>query len=383
LFFSYQVIITVILSISLLILIGNFITFKPLGSYGVTRRFTAATAPLVSVLVPARNEARNIASCLRSLLRQDYPNFEVIVLDDGSEDATEAIVESLAREDLSRRLRIVSGQELPPGWLGKNFACHQLSLYAEGDYLLFTDADTVHGIRAISSSIAALEDTNCDFLSIFPRQITESLAERLAVPLMLLYVVGLLPTWLVRRSKNAAFSAANGQYMFYRRAAYEAIGGHAAVREVILEDVIMGQRVKKAGFKQLLPDGTDTVSCRMYHSSLEVWNGFSKNIYAFFGFKLYWIILFLIINILVFIGPFFVVLAGWITQRPANFTWLWLPLAQIVMAWLIRLGIAVRFGFRGMDIFLHPLSIIYMVFIAINSVRWRKRGVQWKGRIYQ
>jgi chlorobactene glucosyltransferase len=199
---------------------------------------------------------------------------------------------------------------------------------------------------------------------------------------MMLYVVGLLPTWLVKRSKNAAFSAANGQFMFYRRAAYEAIGGHAAVRGAVLEDVIMGQRIKKAGFKQLLPDGTDTVTCRMYHSSQEVWNGFSKNIYAFFGFKLYWIILFLAINLLIFIGPYFCLLFGWLTQRPNNITWLWLPLAQIVLAWLIRLGIAIRFGFRGIDIFLHPISIIYMIFIAINSVRWRKRGVQWKGRTY-
>ncbi|NWJ48003.1 MAG: glycosyltransferase [Chloroflexi bacterium] len=378
----YQIIVTAPIVYMLLVLVVNFFTLRALGSYGYNRRFSAADAALISVLVPARNEAGNIARCIRSLLNQDYPNLEIIVLDDGSDDATVAILESIAREDFSHRLRLVSGQELPEGWLGKNWACYQLYHYAEGDYLLFTDADTVHGVRSVSSAISALEKNEADFLSIFPRQETDSLAERLAIPLMMMYLIGLLPTWMVSRSPRPSISAANGQYMFFTRNVYEQIGGHAAVKNIVLEDVIMARRIKQAGYKVILPDGTDSVSCRMYRNIFEVWQGFSKNLFAFFNYKVRWLGLFLLLNILAYIGPYFWLLAGWVTGQPASVEWLWLPIAQILMTWIIRFGVSLRFGFRVLDIILHPLSIIYMVIIGINSVRWRKRGVQWKGRVY-
>ncbi len=362
----------------------NFLTLRSLATYGFQQRFTS-TAPLVSILIPARNEASNIARCVRSLLAQEYPNFEIIVLDDNSEDATASIVEMLCQpaDDPHKRLRLLRGEALPEGWLGKNFACHQLFQIAQGDFLLFTDADTVHNANSVSSAIAALYTEDAEFLSIFPRQQVASFAERLAVPLMLAYIYGLLPTWLVPRNPNPAFSGSNGQFMLFRREAYEQIGGHAAVRGVVLEDVIMGRRIKQAGFKQLLPDGRDAVNCRMYRNAGEVWRGFSKNLFAFFNFELGWLVLFLVVNLLAYVGPYVWLGLGWLTNQPPGLAWLWLPLGQIALGWLLRVLLALRFGFNVLDSFLHPISIIYMTAIGINSVRWSRRATEWKGRKYR
>lgn len=383
----YQILITALLGFMLLVLLFNLVAFRSLGYYGFKWKLDpeeGAELPYVSVLVPARNEAGNISRCVRSLLAQNYPNFEIIVLDDNSQDGTAGIVEMLSNptDDPSHRLRLVEGQPLPEGWLGKNFACHQLSQYAQGELLLFTDADTNHSVGALAKAVTALKYERADFLSLFPRQQTVTLAERLVVPLVMLFVAGLLPVWYVSRSRNPAFSAANGQFMLFRREAYDQIGGHSAVRGVVLEDVVLGRRIKQAGLKQILPDGSDLVQCRMYRNSYEVWGGFSKNLFAFFGFSRFWFALFMTLNLLAFIFPYFWLLLGWITGQPRTLEWFWLPLAQIGLAWLLRFIVAFRFGFRGLDALLHPVSIIYMFVIGLNSVQWSRKGGEWKGRKY-
>ena len=362
----------------------NFITQRTLATFGFQQRFTQA-APLVSILVPARNEASNIARCVRSLLNQDYPNYEIIVLDDLSEDATASIVEMLMLppDDPQKKLKLLRGRDLPEGWLGKNWACQQLVEAARGEFLLFTDADTSHNANTLSSAMAALYTQDGQFLSVFPLQQAVSFPERLIVPMVQLFVSGLLPTWLVARSPNPAFSAANGQFMLFNGAAYDHIGGHAAVRGVVLEDVMLGRRIKQAGFKQLLPDGRDAITCRMYRSGSEVWRGFSKNMFAFFNFKLGWLILFLLANLLAFVGPYLWLLVGWLTAQPPEAVWLWLPLAQIILGIVLRALIAIRYSFNIFDSLLHPFSILYMTAIGINSVRWSYRATEWKGRKYR
>jgi chlorobactene glucosyltransferase len=362
----------------------NFATMRSLPTYGFQQRFTPE-APLVSILVPARNEASNIARCIRSLLNQDYPNFELLVLDDNSDDATASIVEMLSSptEDPQKRLRLIKGVDLPEGWLGKNFACHQLSQAARGDFLLFTDADTSHSVNAVSSAVAAMYIEDAQLTTFFPLQQTLMLGERLAVPLLQMYTYGLLPTFLVPRNPNPAFSAANGQFMLFNRGAYEHIGGHQAVRGVVLEDVVLGRRIKQAGFKLLLPDGRDSMTCRMYRSNSEVWRGFSKNFFAFFNFELGWLTLFLLLNFLVFIGPLFFLFFGFLTKQPASAEWLWLPLAQIALGAILRLLHSSRYNFILVDLLLQPVSIIYMTAIALNSVRWKSEATEWKGRKYR
>lgn len=383
----YQIAITIALLWMFLTLILNAIRFRPLGYYGFKWRVSSPTGsnlPLVSVLVPARNEAANIARCVRSLLAQNYPNFELIILDDSSQDSTGAIVEMLANpsDDPAHRLRLMRGAPLPDGWLGKNFACHQLYQVAQGELLLFTDADTTHSVGSLSKAITALDYERADFLSLFPHQQTVSLPERLIVPLVQFFVSSLLPVWLIGRSHHPSLCAANGQFMLFRRGAYEEIGGHAAVRNMVLEDMLLARRIKQAGLKQVLPDGSDLVQCRMYRSGSDLWRGFSKNLFAFFNFSLRWFWIFMGLNLLAFVGPYLWLLLGWITGQARSLEWFWLPLSQMGLAWMLRILLAFRFGYRPLDAFLQPISIIYLLTIGLNSIKWSRRGGEWKGRKY-
>jgi chlorobactene glucosyltransferase len=343
--------------------------------------------PLVSILVPARNEAANIEACVRSLLAQDVPAFELLVLDDQSEDGTGAILARLAAED--GRLRVLSGGPLLPGWLGKANACRQLAEAARGDWLLFTDADTVHQPPALRRALALAAGRDVGLLSMFPRQITGTWGERLIIPLMHLAVYGLLPLPAMHRLRSPAFAAANGQYMLFRRAAYDAAGGHAAVRAQVLEDVALARAVKRAGHRIELADGGDLVRTRMYRGAAEVWAGFSKNFFAFFNYSLPFLGLALLGYAALYVAPPLWLLAGAaraaimgeVPTGPDGWAWVGLPLAQYGVGVLMRLLLAARFHFRAADALLHPLSVALQIAIGLNSARLARRGgAAWKGR---
>lgn len=274
-----QVGIVVFLGVLLGIALTNLRALKRLGSYPTPSRY-----PTVSVLVPARNEAQAIESCLRSLLLQEYPAFEVVALDDQSDDGTGDLVAPLVAGDA--RLRVIHGLPTPTGWLGKHWACHQLAEAARGELLLFTDADTVHGPQALSHAVAALLVERADLLTAFPRQELGSWAERLTVPVPHWAFFSLLPIGLAHRLRLPGLSVANGQFMLFRRKAYQAVGGHAAVRGNPVDDIALAQRVKARGLRWRLVDATEHVRCRMYWGWRQVLEGFSKNLFAVFQFRL-------------------------------------------------------------------------------------------------
>jgi chlorobactene glucosyltransferase len=251
------------------------------------RHRDGAATPLVSLLVPARNEEANVGTCVRSLLAQTYPRLEVVVLDDRSEDDTHAILErerAAATAAGDDRLVVRSGEEPPAGWTGKNWACHQLSLAAQGDVLLFADADTVFvDPDAVGGIVRALQASRADLLSGLPRQLLGTPGEALLVPLFYWALVSFTPLALSRVWRRAPVARAVGQLMAFRRAAYEAIGGHAAVRGSVVDDIGLARRVAAAGLAWQLMDATDLVTCRMYRSGREVANGFAKNLFAAFG----------------------------------------------------------------------------------------------------
>lgn len=233
--------------------------------------------PRVSVLVPARNEAETISECVHSLMRQAYLNTEIIVLDDASTDGTSAKLDALAER--YPRLRVIHASEAPPaGWNGKSYACQRLADAASGDWLLFTDADTIHARYSVALGTAQAEALGVSFLSAFPYQLTKSWSEKITVSFIMdfLPLLGLDLDGIY--GATSAATAANGQYMLARADAYRALGGHAAIARELVDDVALARRFQASGRKTALVDGTRLVSCRMYRNSREVWAGFSKNI---------------------------------------------------------------------------------------------------------
>jgi chlorobactene glucosyltransferase len=236
-------------------------------------------APLVSVIVPARNEARNIGRCVRSILSSRYPSLELIVVDDHSQDETAALAREAANGD--SRLRVMSNPPLPNGWFGKQWACATGVHAARGELLLFTDADTEHAPDLLPRAVNALLREDVGLLTVAGHQETHGFWERLLQPQvfwMLLVRYG--GTESVSRARRAEDVIANGQFLLVRRTAYETVGGHEAVRDKVAEDLALAQRFHRAGIQVRLLRGDDQLSTRMYASLSELIAGWGKNIYA-------------------------------------------------------------------------------------------------------
>ncbi len=235
--------------------------------------------PLLSIVVPARDEERSIERCVRSLLAQRWIDFEVIVVDDRSNDATPEILARLARED--PRLRVVRGEELPAGWIGKPWALAQGARLARGTWLLFTDADSEHAPAGAASALWFATRAGADALSIATHQELVTFWERATLPSILgtiLFVAG--PLGAINDPAQPRKAVANGQYILASRAAYDALGGHTALKGEIVEDVAFARRMKEDGrFRFLLAGGDRIASVRMYHSAAEIWAGFTKNVF--------------------------------------------------------------------------------------------------------
>ncbi|NTW28871.1 MAG: glycosyltransferase [Coriobacteriia bacterium] len=262
----------------LLIVLSNSYVLRRVG-----RHSPVAEKPHVSLLVPCRNEEANIRACVRSLLAQTYSHMELIVLDDQSNDDTRTILEEEQARD--PRLLVLSGAALPSSWTGKNWACHQLSIAARGDILFFADADTVFvAPDAVEKIVSTFEGERADLLSGLPRQVMRTFGEKVLVPMFYWAFFSFTPLVAGLVSRRAAVARVVGQIMVFRRDAYLAVGGHAAIRHSIVDDIDLAKRVRKAGLVCRVMDATAIVSCRMYRSGREACDGFSKNLFAAFGY---------------------------------------------------------------------------------------------------
>jgi chlorobactene glucosyltransferase len=347
--------------------------------------------PLVSVLVPARNEAKRIGPCLQSLLAQDYPHFECIVLDDQSDDGTPELVQRLGfSSDPVAQFRLISGRPLPPNWIGKSWACHQLSQVALGEYLLFTDADTVHHPGTISAAVTVAFRERSDLLTAWAYQVTRTFAEKLMIPFLFVAAAACLPHWLLslaQRHPRLArlmgpnwlrnLGTANGQFIFIRRETYQRIGGHAAAANHLVEDVALGRAVAARtaeGLRLTSCDGIALVRCRMYQSFSDLWEGFTKNLWPLFENDFVAFTILVLGQIIIFAMPFFV--APWLISWE-----LWLLLSLIL---LLRLLVTLRYRTSWISIVFHPFGYLLALAIALNSLRRSLgKGVTWKGRLYQ
>jgi chlorobactene glucosyltransferase len=332
----------------------------------------------VSILIPARNEATRIGPTVAALLAQAYPTFEVLVLDDDSADGTGEIARQAAQGD--PRFCILRGEPLPAGWVGKNWACHQLAQAATYELLLFTDADVCWQPGALAAAVAQLQTSDADLLTLWPTQTTVTWSERLVVPLMALAVLAYLPVWLAHHSPYPAAAAANGQALLFRRGAYWNCGGHAGVRGEVVEDVRLAQRVKAARLRLRMADGNWLVQTRMYHCWPEVRDGYAKNILAGHWNSPALLIFSTLFHLLIFVGPWL-----WLAMGAAGYPipgWPLWPLALVALGIGVRALTAWMTRQRLADAFWLPLSVLIMSWIAAQALWWRLRygGPVWKGR---
>jgi len=370
---QHQIGVIVFLVVLLVVALSNLRALRRLGDYQSPLAF-----PRVSVLVPARNERVNIGSCVRSLLAQQYPDFQVLVVDDNSSDGTWQVLQALAAED--SRLQVLKGKPLPREWLGKNWACHQLAQASDGELLLFTDADTRHHPYALRDAVAALLAERADLVTALPREEVVSWAEKLIVPVVLWSILSFVPLWLAYKMRAPLLSATIGQFMLFCRQGYEQIGGHAAVKQNAVDDLMLGRRIKAHGLRWRLLDGSERISCRMYENSHQVYEGLSKNLFAVFQYNVpVFLFIWLWLGV-VFLEPLIVLVLG-MAGVPVSGLSLGLAAATVAVS-LLSWGISHwRFGFPLYLVFFYPLTMFLSVAIAMSSMVLTPRGrATWKGR---
>jgi chlorobactene glucosyltransferase len=345
-----------------------------------------ATLPKVSVLIPARNEAGNIARCLTSLLTQDYPLrcVEIIVVDDNSGDDTAGIVRQMSASH--PRIKLMEGEALPEGWTGKAYACWQAAVVAEGEWLCFVDADTVGEPELLTSAVQAGRSGPLDMLSLEPFQEMGGFAERLVLSCGFFMIAFFMD---LRRTNDPACgdATANGQFILIRRAVYEAVGGHAAVRDSVAEDGALARRVKESGFRLAVLGGETLIRTRMYRCWRELWQGLAKNVVDMTGSAattVMYALLGLVLGWAAVLVPVWAVRMVWGPEPVAG------PVAAAVAAVLastalLSLHIA---GARHFKIplwygLLFPLGYSVVAAIALDSAFRRRFGtVAWKDRSY-
>lgn len=366
----------------LAIVAWRFRDSRSLGEYSAVPPFDP---PLVSVVIPARDEARNIETCLHALLATSWPNLEVLVVDDHSTDATGAIAARVAAAD--PRVRVIPAPDLPEGWFGKQWACHTGARAAAGSILCFTDADTRHGPELLTRSVNAQRERDAHLFTVAGRQEMGTFWEKVVQPVvfaLLLVRYGGLEA--MSRSTRPRDKIANGQFLLMTRAAYDRVGGHAAVRDHVAEDLLLAQRCTAAGMRVHMVLARDHLSTRMYTSLRELRKGWGKNVFAAgrdtvalgpvtrrifpFVFPL---------SVLPAMLPTLAFLAGWTGLLGTGAIWFAAVTAPGHL--LFWMGVYAFSRRNPLWALLHPLGALVVAWIWTEAA-WRGSRVEWKGRHY-
>lgn len=364
------------------VLIRNRYEFKGLNDIKASAK---NPLPFVSICIPARNEESVIERCVTSALKQDYPNFEVLVLDDNSTDNTTQILSQLA--GIIANLKHLKGTSKPINWLGKPWACHQLSKEAKGEILVFIDADVWLEPNTLINTISNIQ--NKDAITVWPQQKLGSFWENMTVPLVYFALFTLLPAKYVERPPrwmpkflhstfNTKFVAACGQFFAFKRSSYEIINGHEAVKDQVVEDMELAKNLKSNGLKLQMLHGLNSVYCRMYTSHRDIWTGFMKNFLAGFG-NIFEFIFMGIVHFLVFIFPIFTITVGILNDQDQL---LILSIIVYTIIFIQRTHLSIRFKWNLYFGILHPFSVMWFQILGIISVINKIFGIKstWKGR---
>jgi len=343
--------------------------------------------PIVSVLIPARNEERNIKTCLSALLQQDFPNLEIIVIDDQSTDHTAEVVKELQKR--SKAIRLISGKVLPPGWMGKNHALYQGVQEAGGEYLLFLDADArVTSPQCITQTVRYAIEHDTDLLTLVPHLECKSFWEKVVLPILGFFVMNRLILKKINDSSSRIISVV-GPYLLFKRQTYEEIGGHEYIKGEIVEDLVLARTVKRKGYRLAYLLGTELFALRLYTGFHGIWEGFSKNFFAGIDQKIWAAVgcIFLMFTILVLpwlsvpIGLGYLMLYGW--SEPA-IVFVVLGAIPCLITVIMRRLLKKMGNLDDTYSWLQSLGALVLIGILINSIVKVSfgKGVTWKGRRY-
>ncbi|MDD4108624.1 MAG: glycosyltransferase family 2 protein [Prolixibacteraceae bacterium] len=333
----------------------------------VIKRRSKPERPLISVLIPARNEEKNILNILTDLKNQNYSNIEVIVFNDQSTDKTRELATMFTKAD--KRFRLIDSEGLPQGWLGKNHACHKLALGAKGEWILFLDADVRVKSGLFESALSEMELHGLKLLSIFPQQIMVTRGEKMTVPVMNSILLTLLPMILTRISSHPSLAAANGQFMMFEKSTYLNLKPHEAVKNFQTEDIAIARLYKSKQQKMECLTGDDTIRCRMYREFNDAVEGFSRNMAEFFG------------------GSHLAALFYWIMGTFGIFPVIFSLSPELSMVTiLLIIGIKISVSYTSMQssiqniVFAIPQQAVmgWILFLSVKN-KILKKG-QWKGR---
>jgi chlorobactene glucosyltransferase len=326
--------------------------------------------PLVSVIIPARDEERTIERTVRAMLAQTYPALEIIVVNDRSTDATEGILRGID----DGRLIVLHGEEPPAGWLGKPWALHQGTLRAKGELLLFVDADVIYQPDAVAAAVASMEEHEVPMLAMLPSIGMRGFWEHVIMPNLSVFAFTFLDIWLGNRTRIVFLAVGGGPGNLVRREAYAASGGHESLKGAVVDDVGLARLFRRKGFRTVAAIADDFVSVRMYHGFREIVNGFTKNAFAVFGYSYAVGLLFMALAVVFHILPYVLAFTGDL-----------LAIATVAIISLTRLILFARLRYRlDNAVFGHPLMIGAWCYILARSM-WRtgiRRQVHWRGRTY-
>jgi len=336
--------------------------------------------PRVSIVIPARNEQEEIGRAVRSHLAQDYPDLQVIVVEDCSTDRTPEILKALARED--SRLTVIAGSEPPAGWLGKPHALYLGAQAADGELLLFADADVRYDPRALRDAVTVLEDRRLELLAFFPRFENRGFWENVLLPFLAVAVF--LGFGFLALSRRVPLAMGAGAGNLVRRRAYDAVGGHAAIRDAVMDDVRLAVVVKRTGFRVAAFRAEDRVAVRMYRGFRQVWDGFTKNVaWAYSGVGGAVLFGLTVLLLAVAIAPVIVLVAA-AAGGPVPISDVRLAAALYVSSILVRAVLARTLGGPVWAAATHPIMAAVWAGLIGRSLfhRFVRKRLTWRGREY-
>lgn len=332
--------------------------------------------PLVSILVPARNEERQIRDAVTSFCTQDYPNFEVIVVDDRSTDATADILAELRQR--FRKLKVLRGREPPDGSLGKPNALEIATGEAQGDWILAVDADVIYAPDVVRRAMAYALSEQAGMVTLRPRMSSKGILEGILMSSFNFHNCVVAPLFLVGHARSKLIATGAGEFNLIRRDALEACGGFASVRRVVLDDVAMGYRVKRAGFKLRVAFAGPLIYHRMYDGAGDTVRGFTKIVYPTIR-KFPWLLgVYFVLGAITSLLPYFAFAAGLRSGSVSIPATISLVLMHAVFAW-----IAIHFREPWYTIFLNPVRELGWWWIYVRSVvLYHRKGIVWRDRSY-